>query len=151
MMPAMRAAPSTSPFLALPESTRSSVSADRTTRPCATATRSVAGFCDTSTMRASPPVPIWVSLPGLISGLFHLSPHARRGRRRRRRILCQQRPRGGGDVVLPHQALADQEGGHADLAEAGEVGGREDAAFTDQDAIARDSRREQLGHCGGCP
>ena len=56
MMPAMRAAPSTSPFLALPSSTRSSVFAVITTRPSATATRSVAAFADTSTMRASPPL-----------------------------------------------------------------------------------------------
>src|SRR5262249_10054880 len=67
-MPAMRAAPSTSPFLALPESTSASVFADIATRPCATATRSVAGLSDTSTMRASPPAEMWVSLRGVIAG-----------------------------------------------------------------------------------
>ncbi len=63
MMPAMRAAPSTSPFLALPLSTRSSVFRVITTRPSATAIRAVAGLAETSTMRASPRRPRWVSLP----------------------------------------------------------------------------------------
>jgi hypothetical protein len=60
MMPAMRAAPSTSPFLALPETIRSSVALPMTTRPSATAARSVAALAETSTMRASPDASIWV-------------------------------------------------------------------------------------------
>ena len=60
MMPAMRAVPSTSPFLALPETISSSVALLMTTRPSATAMRSVAGFADTSTIRASPLASIWV-------------------------------------------------------------------------------------------
>src|SRR5438270_65222 len=62
MMPAMRAAPSTSPFLALPLITRSSVFTAMSTRPSATATRSVADLAETSTMRASPPLARWVRL-----------------------------------------------------------------------------------------
>ena len=60
MMPAMRAAPSTSPFLALPETIRSSVALVMTTRPSATAMRSVAALAETSTIRASPDASIWV-------------------------------------------------------------------------------------------
>src|SRR6266436_6465934 len=60
MMPAMRAVPSTSPFFALPDRIRSSVALLMTTRPSATAMRSVAALADTSTMRASPPESIWV-------------------------------------------------------------------------------------------
>ena len=44
MMPAIRAVPSTSPFLALPDTISSSVALLMTTRPSATAVRSVAGF-----------------------------------------------------------------------------------------------------------
>src|SRR5690242_17279962 len=44
-------------------------------------------------------------------------------------LLAKQCPSRGRQVALPHQALADQEGGHADLAEAGEVSRREDTAF----------------------
>src|SRR5882762_3207479 len=60
MMPAMRAAPSTSPFFALPDRISSSVAWLMMTRPSATAMRSLAGLSDTSTMRASPPESIWV-------------------------------------------------------------------------------------------
>src|SRR5262249_14987438 len=52
MRRAMRATPITSPFAALPLSTRSSVFAAMTTRPSAIACRSVTAFGDTSTMRA---------------------------------------------------------------------------------------------------
>src|SRR5437879_3967640 len=66
MMPAMRAVPSTSPFLALPERINSSVALLMITRPSAIAMRSVAGLADTSTIRASPLLSMWVrAVPSL--------------------------------------------------------------------------------------
>src|ERR1041384_1965024 len=134
MMPAMRAAPSTSPFFASPLSTRSSVFALITTRPCATATRSLAALSDTSTMRACPRVPRWVSLAMALPG----------GRYPCRGVREQRFGRGG-NIFLPHQAFADQEGGHADLLEAGEIGRCEQAALADHNITLRDQRREAFG------
>src|SRR6202044_3271545 len=61
MIPAIRAAPTTSPFLASPDRMVVSVGAAMRTRPSATATRSVAALSDTSTIRAPPSAPMWVS------------------------------------------------------------------------------------------
>ena len=61
-MPAMRAMPSTSPFLALPDSISASVLASISMRPVATATRWVAGLAATSTMWAWPWASKWVSV-----------------------------------------------------------------------------------------
>src|SRR4029077_18770191 len=102
MMPARRAAPITSPFLALPSTTRSSVPLLMSTRPSATATRSVAGLPETSTMRASPLLPRCVSLRARATGLLHGADAAMLAR--------DQRPRRRLDVVLAHQALAHEEG-----------------------------------------
>src|SRR5215510_1213281 len=135
MMPAMRAAPSTSPFLASPLSTKSSVAGVITTRPSAIAMRSVAGFADTSTMRASPLWPRWVSLPAM--GLLRCTGKSLRA--------AEQGARRGLHVGLPHQALADQEGAHADAHKCIEIGGREDPAFRYGDAARRDTRRKPLG------
>src|SRR4051812_21704536 len=152
MMPAMRAVPSTSPFLALPDTIRSSVALVMTTRPSATASRSLAGLSDTSTIRASPEAPIWVRagpvldlvLDLVLTGFVVVGSRAMsaRARRARRRLARQQRTGRGGNVGLPHQALADQEGRHADALEPGEIGGREDAALADHQPIAGDQRRE---------
>src|SRR3954469_8179787 len=150
MMPAMRAVPSTSPFLALPDTIRSSVALVMTTRPSATASRSLAGLSDTSTIRASPEAPIWVSagpvlvldwvLAGFVAvGLLAMSARARRARRR---LARQQRARRSGNVGLPHQALPHQEGRHADALEPGEIGGREDAALADHQPVTGDQRRQ---------
>src|SRR3954452_19489025 len=154
MMPAMRAVPSTSPFLALPDTIRSSVALVMTTRPSATASRSLAGLSDTSTIRASPEAPIWVragpvlvldwvldsDLAGFVAvGLRAMSARARRARRRLARQQCARR---SGNIGLPHQALADQEGRHADALEPGEIGGREDAALADHQPVAGDQRRQ---------
>src|SRR4051794_40630478 len=132
MMPAMRAVPSTSPFLALPETISARVASVMTTRPSATASRSVAGLAETSTIRASPEAPIWVRAgPALVFDGFvvdDLCAMSARTRRASHGLACEQRARGGGDVGLPHQAFADQEGRHADALEPGEIGGREDAA-----------------------
>src|SRR4029453_11071909 len=124
MMPATRAAPSTSPFLALPLSTRSSVFFAITTRPSAIAIRSVEAFSDTSTMRASPPGARWVSLRARGTGLLRGAEAA---------LAAQQRAGGGFDVALAHQALADQEGGDADRRQVFEVGRRSDSAFAHRD------------------
>src|SRR5579864_1270241 len=136
MMPAMRAAPSTSPFLALPLCTSLSVCGRMCTRPSATATRSVAGLAETSTMRASPPAPRCVSFAERrATALFDV------GQRRARR---QQGARRGRHVVLAHQTLADQERRDAGLGEPGNVLRREDAAFADDDAVARHEARQPL-------
>src|SRR5262252_1162166 len=121
MMPAMRAAPSTSPFLASPLSTRSSVAGVITTRPSATATRSVAGFADTSTMRASPLLPRWVSLLSRATGLL------RRAREPLR--ATKEGTRRGRNVGLAHQAFAHQERAHADARKLVEICRGEDPAF----------------------
>src|SRR5262245_54031396 len=134
MMPAMRAAPSTSPFLASPLSTRSSVAGAITTRPSATASRSVAGFADTSTMRASPLWPRWVSLPA--TGLLR-----RPGKPVRR---TEQGAGGGLHVGLAHQAFANQEGANADVRKGVEIGGGEDAALRYGDTACRNTRRQAL-------
>src|SRR5262245_3510921 len=54
MMPASRAAASTSPFLAVPVSTKSKLAGAMATKPSARATRSLTLLPETSTMRASP-------------------------------------------------------------------------------------------------
>src|SRR5215470_7552755 len=141
MMPAIRAVASTSPFLALPETISSSVALRITTRPSATATRSVAGFAETSTIRASPLLSMWVRAPAL-DGFLGIA-LARSGGARRF-AACQQRPRRRGDVGLPHQAFADQEGRHADARKPCKVGRREDAAFADHQPVARDQRSQRL-------
>ena len=60
-MPAIRAAPITSPFLASPARIAARVEAAMRTCPSAAAARRVGSLSDTSTMRASPEAPIWVS------------------------------------------------------------------------------------------
>lgn len=66
-MPAIRAMPSTSPFLAVPASMMASVAGCISMRPVATAMRWVAGLAPTSTMWAWPWASKWVSVVG--SGL----------------------------------------------------------------------------------
>src|SRR5262245_64791609 len=100
MMPAMRAAPRTSPFLASPASTEASVLAVMRTRPSAIATRAVIVLAPTSTMRASPPLPTCESF-------FALAIVSSGGRDFVRR---QQRARRRRHVGLPLQALAHREG-----------------------------------------
>src|SRR5262245_10254425 len=136
MMAAMRAAPSTSPFLALPASTRSRVFAVITTRPRAMATRSVAALADTSTMRASPRRPRWLSLEATAS---------LRGTQRSRITvlrLANERARGRLDVALAHEALAHEEGRNADGDKLVQIGGRENPALANGDATWRNSRRQ---------
>src|SRR5579862_2344090 len=136
MMPAMRAVPSTSPFLALPLRTMSSVFAVISTRPSATATRSVAGLADTSTMWASPPLSIWLSF---------FAPRATASPGRSERGFAgEQGACRGRDIVLAHQAFADQEGRDPGLAEPRQIVRREDAALADDDAVGRHAPRQLL-------
>src|SRR6266702_1261677 len=148
MMPAMRAVPSTAPFLALPDTIRSSVALLMTTRPSATASRSLTGLSDTSTIRASPEAPIWVraGLAVVFADLVLDGSRAMSARARRMRGVPAREQHVGrrGHVGLPHQALADQEGRHANAFEAGEVRRREDAALADRQPFRRNQRRQRL-------
>jgi hypothetical protein len=66
-MAAMRATPSTSPFLAVPLAISAKVSGCMRISPAATATRCVSALADTSTMWAWPCASKWVSgllIPG---------------------------------------------------------------------------------------
>src|ERR1041385_454433 len=144
MMPASRAAPSTSPFLALPDRIRSSVALLMTTRPSAIAVRPVAGFAETSTIRASPSSSMWVRTARSFDFAF-LS------------AMILARPGGPGriaageqcagrcrDVRLSHQAFADQKRLHADPRQPREVRRRNNAALADHQAILRNQRRQRL-------
>src|SRR5258708_27991662 len=119
MMPAMRAAPSTSPFFALPASTRSSVFAVITTRPSAMALRSLGAFADTSTMRAWPPRPRWLSLDARATASLRGADPA---------LLANERTRRGLDVAFAHEAFAHEPGRNADRRQVVEIGGREEFA-----------------------
>src|SRR6202795_2587866 len=136
MMPAMRAVPSTSPFLASPLCTISSVIACISTRPSATATRSVAGLAETSTMWASPRVPMWDN--------FFASRATGSPGRSERGLAGEQGARRCRDVVLAHQTFADQEGRDTGLAEPQQIVGRENAALADDDPVGRNAPRQPL-------
>src|ERR1700746_60607 len=114
MMPAMRAAPSTSPLFALPASTRSRVFAAITTRPSAMALRSLGVFADTSTMRAWPPRPRWLSLDARATASLRGADPA---------LLANERTRRGLDVAFAHEAFADEQGRNADRRQVVEIGG----------------------------
>src|SRR5665213_2742588 len=134
MIPAMRAAPTTSPFLALPETISASVAAFIVTAPSAIAVRSVAVLAPTSTMRAAPVLSRWVR-----RRTMRLS-------RRRAGPGGQQAPGGRRHIRLTHQAFADEIGADAGLAQPGNIRGGEDAALADQQAIARHQRGQPLAH-----
>src|SRR5580704_11416295 len=136
MMPAMRAVPSTSPFFASPLRTMSSVFAVINTRPSASATRSVAGLAETSTIWASPRVPRWLSF-------FALRATASPGRGERR-LARQQRAGRRRDIVLAHQTFADEESCNAGLAEPRQIVGGENAALADDDPVGRHAPRQPL-------
>src|SRR6266436_1532676 len=133
MMPAMRAAPSTSPFFALPASTRSSVFGAITTRPSAMASRSLGVFADTSTMRASPPRPRWLSLGARATASLRGADTA---------LLANERTRRSLDVAFAHEAFADEQGRNADRRQVVEIGGRKDSALAHDNTARRDPRRQ---------
>src|SRR5262249_41216746 len=129
------AAPSTSPFFALPARTRSRVFAPITTRPSAMALRSLGVFADTSTMRASPPRPRWLSLDArAIASLRGADPA----------LLANERTRRGLDVAFAHEAFADEQSRNADRSQVLEIGGRKDSALAHDNAAGRDPRRQAL-------
>src|SRR5262249_5716335 len=132
---AMRAAPSTSPFLASPLRMVASVAAVMRTKPSATARRAVTALPPTSTIRASPRLSTWESFFAFAMG----SPGGRDRMRREQRARCRCH------VGLAHQALADQEGVDVDLGEPAEIGRGKDAALTDDDAVGGYARRQALG------
>ena len=123
-MPAMRATPSTSPFLAPPLRISAAVAGCIDTRARAVAVRSVTGLAPTSTIAAWPRASKCEK--SLLSG-------ARQQRARRRR-----------DVRLAHQALAHQEALCSSRGQAPQVGVAADAALGDQEAIGRHQRRQFL-------
>src|SRR5262245_43992319 len=135
MMPAMRAAPSTSPFLASPLRMVASVPAVMRTKPSAMATRAVIALPPTSTMRASPRLSTWESF-------FAFAMCSPGGRDRMR---DEQRARCGRHIGLTHQAFADQEGADTNLRKATEIGRRENAALADDDAVGWHARCQPLG------
>src|SRR3984957_7045191 len=136
MMPAMRAAPSTSPFLALPSRTMSSVFAVISTRPSATATRAVAGVAETSTMWASPRAPRWVRF---FPRRATASPS-----RSERGFASEERARRRRHVVLSHKTFADQEARDAGFAEPRQIVRRENAALADDDPVSGNASRQLL-------
>src|SRR5262249_9146751 len=106
------------------------------TGPPAMATRSVAALADTSTMRASPRRPRWLSLEATAS---------LRGPQRSRITvlrLANERARGRLDVALAHEALAHEEGRNADGGKLVQVGGRENPALANGNATWRNFRRQ---------
>src|ERR1700745_147901 len=133
MMPAMRAAPSTSPFFALPASTRSRVFAAITTRPSAMALRALGVFADTSTMRAWPPRPRWLSLDARTTASLRGADPA---------LLANERTRRSLDVAFAHEAFADEQGRNADRRQVVEIRGRKDTALAHDNAVRRDLRRQ---------
>ena len=55
----------------------------------------------------------------------------------------------GGDVSLPHQAFAYEEGRNADSLQAGQIGRGEDATLADDDAVLGNPRRKALADSQG--
>src|SRR5690606_7069280 len=133
MMPAMRAVPSTSPFLDSPRRIVVRVSGCMVTEAAAMAVRSVSGLPPTSTMFASPEASRCVSSPRLITA----------GRRPAGGV-AEQVARRGCNIVLPHQALAHEKGAHAMCAEPHAIGMGEDAALGNQQPVGRDHGGESL-------
>src|ERR1700733_6277593 len=148
MMPATRAVPSTSPFFALPETISASVALLMTTRPSATAVRSVAGLAETSTIRAPPLASIWVSAGSALgAGLPLDDGRAMRSARPGRVDAIAARQQGARcrpPIGLLPQVFADQEGLHAHAREPRKIGRLEDAALADHQAISRDQRCQRL-------
>ena len=94
MMPASRAVPSTSPFLASPWRISASVSGRMTTQPSAIAVRLVTSFSETSTMLAAPAASRCVSVVMRLrrtesAGRRRPRPPAASGSRRRGRCGCR--------------------------------------------------------------
>src|SRR5258708_18386455 len=141
MMPAMRAAPSTSPFFALPASTRSSVFAAITTRPSAMASRSLGVFADTSTMRAWPPRPRWLSLDARATASLRGADPA---------LLANERTRRSLDVPFAHEAFADEQGRNADRRQVVEIGGRKKSPLSHENT-ARKEPPPPASACGERP
>src|SRR5262245_32180615 len=152
MMPARRAVASTSPFLAVPASSKASVAGRMATKPSARAERCVMLLAETSTMRASPLALRWVSFvmpacPPLRAARVDggATPSRRATLNGARSWSTQQRARGGSHVRLAHQPFTHQESVHAGLGEPRQIGGAGDAALGHDDAVIGNARRQPLG------
>src|ERR1700733_8076243 len=119
MMPAIRAAASTSPLGAYAPATASKASLERTMIASATASRTVAFLADTSAMRAAPCSSRCVSL--VMERVYcvpskRYSPSAHKRRRSGKQCFCC-----GHEVGSAHQAFTDEERGDAGLREAAQI------------------------------
>ena len=72
--------------------------------------------------------------------------HRVRGRRGIVAVSREQPARRRRHVGFAHQALADEDGAHADLRQTLDIVRAKDAALADDDAVARHQRRQRLGH-----
>ena len=131
MMPAMRAAPSTSPFLASPLRTMSRVFR----------LHQHAAFCDGYAFgrRLAEHPPCGLRRRRQMREFF-ATRHGHSPGRRERGVAREQRTRRRGDVVLAHQAFADQERRNAGFGEPREIVRREDAALADDDMAGGNAR-----------
>src|ERR1700712_4237707 len=133
MIPARRAVPMTSPFLASPSRISRSVSGNITTVPPARAVRVVAALSVTSTMLAAPLASRWVrpvmklSLPVWSRAGFAEEEPARRRRH----------------VGLPHQALADENRVQPVPRQAHDVVVAGNPALGHRDAVRRNAGRKR--------
>src|SRR4051812_5954881 len=99
--------------------------------------RSVAALALTSTMTAFPALSKWVKAADLLLDLFP-------GFLGMRFLRAQQGFGGRRNILLTHQAFADQEAARAGLGHARKVGGGLEAAFADQHAVGGHKFRELL-------
>src|SRR5262245_24510346 len=164
MMPARRAAPSTSPFMALPSSTTSRVALLMITRPSAIAMRSVIPLAVTSTMRASPRWSVWVSglaawggsggLSARAGTVFLARPAAAFFCRAIALLRCrtvgtarEQCLRCGRNIRLAHQAFADQECRNPGALEARKIGRGIESALGYHNPVRGNFRRQLFADC----
>src|SRR5262245_27310797 len=139
MMPAIRAAASTSPLGALPSRIISSVAGSITTSPLAVASRSVTALSETSTIRARPSSSRWVirdlPMPGDLDMLgLEGCPGG----------LLQEGPGCRLDIALTHQTLTDEEGVDPRALEPCQIGRRADPALGHDERAVRQQRRQAL-------
>jgi len=140
MMPASRAYPVRRPFWHYGNDQRPAVALLMTTRPSATAVRSVAGLAETSTIRASPLASMWVRAGLSVEDLRAMAqrvPVARAasGRASSARVAAA--------TSACRIRLSPTRMSTCRRAQAGEIGRREDAA-SPPSAVTRDQGRQCL-------
>ena len=132
MMPAMRAVAITSPFLALPERMRSSVSRAMTTAPLAVAERAVTALSPTSTMSARP------SAARCVRRAVHSAASAFSRASSARVAAATSACR----IRLSPTRIARTPASRSRVTSAGV----RDAALADEQPVGRHQRRQTLGH-----